>query len=95
MNPPGAPRHWRDESSGELVRAIHHYLDNRRKLTFREVFVLKIYLRQWVDSPAWNAIPGASREKLEQLRADCKRISSQADVDRCVAGASELGMDPL
>jgi hypothetical protein len=77
------------ETSGVLKPAVEAYL-NAKRLSGREVALLKLYLWQWVNSPVW-APSGA----LEALRLRVAAIANGDDVDLAVAAAEELGMDPL
>jgi hypothetical protein len=95
---PGAPRYWMDEQSGVLSFAVRQYLENPRALTFGHIALLRLYLKQWVDSPAWDmnpALDDEGRQTLATLRRRADRIESANDVRAWLLVAQDIGMDPL
>jgi hypothetical protein len=91
------PGYWMWETSGVLRPAVEAYL-NRREMTLGQIAVLRAYLRQWINAPAWDASPHAGAEdraRLAQLRADIDELTSRKAVDRWIAKAVAEGLDPL
>jgi hypothetical protein len=91
------PKYWQNETGGRLRLAVKRYLSGET-LTVRDLALMHAYLRQWVESPAWDANPfhdRADRFALGLLRAAAREASSKAEIERCINFAVELGMDPL
>ena len=95
---PDAPKYWRYETGGDLRPAIERYLEHPRKVTVRDVVLIRAYIRQWIDSPVWDANPHAtaeSRRVLAALRIRATGISNLADISAWFAAAASNGLDPL
>ena len=95
---PDAPKFWRNETSGQLAIAVRAYLDNPEAMTLREIAYMRSYLRQWIESPAWDANPAhndRSRNALEALRADVGRIVNGRAIHAWLRAALMEGIDPL
>jgi hypothetical protein len=87
-----------DESTGRLAVAVRSYLDNPEGMTLREVAFMRAYLRQWIESPAWDLNPShdaASRAALEALRINVGRIVSAQGIRDWMRDARMAGIDPL
>jgi len=99
--PPGhplAPRYWRDETSGVLAPAIERYLTRPRDLTVRDIGLIRAYIRQWIDSPMWDANPhadAAQRANLRELRSLAANVASVGDLRHWFDVALDMGHDPL
>jgi hypothetical protein len=91
---PDAPGYWMNETSGALRPAVEAYLKSER-LSLAQLGAMKAYLRQWVNSSAWDRNPYGGHEDLLSLRARVAAISDQADLDAAIAAATDIGMDPL
>jgi hypothetical protein len=92
-----APRHWRNDASGDLIESMARYLEGC-DLMVRDLARLRAYFVQWVDSPVWDANPHLNPDSLrdlQALRAAARRIASRAEVIAWVARAQENGMNPL
>jgi len=91
-----APKYWQHETGGLLAPAILRYMRGQ-DLSVRDLALIIAYLRQWVDSPAWDAGPATSvdRVRLALLRTFAHKAHSKGDIDHCVRLAGTLGMDPL
>jgi hypothetical protein len=86
-----------DETSGVLRPVVIAYLEGR-EMSPDEIAVLRAYLRQWIDAPAWDANPYAGdedRARLAELRTDIDELTSRQGVDRWIAKAVAEGLDPL
>jgi hypothetical protein len=46
------PGYWMNETSGELRPVIERYL-TAQHLTARDVAIMRVYLRQWINDGAW------------------------------------------
>lgn len=86
---PNAPKYWKHETGGELGPAVLQYLSGK-SLTLRDVALMKAYLRQWVNSPAWGR-----STLLDALRESVAQIRNRDDLERCISATVDLGMDPL
>jgi hypothetical protein len=82
------PGYWVDETSGALRPAVAAYL-NRRKMTAVEIAAVRAYFRQWIENGDWK---GA---EIETLRRDVDLIDCRAAIDRWLAAALRVGIDPL
>lgn len=85
---PRAPRFWMHEQSGVLEPVVRKYLDGA-ELKPHEVVTMRLYLRQWIDSPVWAGEP------VERLRRSAGFIATTADVRRWLDAALDEGIDPL
>jgi len=98
LSHPLAPKYWRAETSGVLAPAIERYLLRPKTLTPRDVSLIRAYIRQWIDSPAWDANPHgneAQRANLNELRSLAARITTVADLRHWFDAALDMGIDPL
>lgn len=60
--------------------------------TDEQIVMLKSYLVQWVDAPCWkDPAPGG----IERLRRQAREIQSAEDIDKFLAEALDVGIDPL
>jgi hypothetical protein len=66
-------------------------------LTRFEISALRAYLREWIDSPAWDspAMVADTRAQLQELRALATRIQSRRDIHEWRSSVTVTGMDPL
>lgn len=95
---PRAPKYWQNETGGELAKAVRHYLNEPDALTPAEITLMRAYVIQWIDSPAWDRNPNATTESiamLSGLRAQAKRIATARDLSRWFKDALQEGHDPL
>jgi hypothetical protein len=94
-DPPGKPEYWRNDASGKLVPAMERYL-KRESGKPDDVSLIRGYLRQWVDSPAWEeGAGGEQRLQLAVLRARVRWLHNRLDFDLWIQDATEFGIDPL
>jgi hypothetical protein len=92
-----APRHWRNETNGDLIESVAKYLEGC-DLTVRDLARLRAYFVQWVDSPVWDMNPHLNAESLRELatlRSDARRIVNAVCITAWVLRAQENGMNPL
>ena len=95
---PRAPKYWMYETSGVLAPVVERYLRRPRSMTLEDIAVMRAYLRQWIDSPAWDQNPHApiaARLALADLRRRAKAIASVNDIHEFLAAAGREGIDPL
>jgi hypothetical protein len=85
MAPPGF---WMYKQGGELQPAIVAYL-NQRPLTLRQIELIRLYLKQWIEAPIWFG------DLIEELRRDVDRIQFSIDIRDWLRKADEAGIDPL
>jgi hypothetical protein len=81
--------YWMNETGGELQPAIVAYLE-QRPLSLRQIHLVKLYLAQWIDAPAWAPSPS-----LAALRQTVLRIETPEDIHCWLAAALDEGIDPL
>lgn len=91
---PDAPKYWRHETGGRLRIAVEAFLFERL-MTVRDVALMRAYLRQWIDSPAWDMNPMHDPAPLAALRASAAKIQSVGDIRRWIKAALDQGIDPL
>lgn len=92
------PLYWRYEISGALAQAIAIYLTAPEQMTVRGVALIRAYLRQWVDSPVWDANPSHnefSRAQLAELRHRARDLADVRQIDAWLDDALIQGIDPL
>jgi hypothetical protein len=92
-----APKYWRDETGGELVPAMERYI-KRKDLSLRDLVLIRAYLRQWIESPAWDLNPHSdehSAANLKLLRESATKLFRRADIEEWIRAALEIGIDPL
>ena len=92
-----APGYWMYETSGRLRPAVEAYLAGDA-MTPEQIAAMRAYLRQWINSPAWDQNPHATDESRAALAAmrrlvDC--LTSRVMIEAWLAGAESIGMDPL
>ena len=92
-----APKYWRAEVSGRLEGPIMRYLEGKLMST-EDITLIRLYLRQWIDSPVWLMNPemdSGARRALTELRQRVRLISTRQDLDVWLHAAMDLGIDPL
>lgn len=92
-----APKYWMHETGGELKPAIARYLRDE-PLSDRDVQWIRAYLKQWIDSPAWDAnssMDKYGRIDLAGLRQAARFLRDRAEIAEWLRRADELGIDPL
>lgn len=93
-----APKFWRHEVGGDLAMAVRHYLREPDALTLSEIALMRAYVVQWIDSPAWDCNPSATAESIAMLgglRKLARRIVTAKDLRRWFKEALDEGIDPL
>ena len=93
-----APKFWRYEVGGDLAMAVRHYLREPDALTLSEIALMRAYVVQWIDSPAWDCNPSATAESIAMLvglRKQARRIVTATDLRRWFKDALDEGIDPL
>jgi len=94
---PDAPKYWMYETGGLLAAAMKRYLESRA-MTLRDFMLIQAYLRQWVESPAWDLNPHLSAEGAEvlrMLRHQVREARTETAIRRVVKLLVDAGMDPL
>ncbi|HEY1242197.1 MAG TPA: hypothetical protein VGF16_16650 [Bryobacteraceae bacterium] len=91
---PRAPKYWVNESSGVLVPVVEKYLRGE-PLDANQLGIMRAYLRQWVQSPAWDQNPHGGRDELNRLRGRVSAIDNMRRLDEWIDDAVKFGMDPL
>jgi hypothetical protein len=91
-----APGYWMDETGGQLAPAIERYLAG--ELRNGDIPLIRAYLRQWIDSPAWDNNPHLTADgvrELADLRSSVETIATREDIDGWLKIAIDKGLDPL
>lgn len=86
--PIAIPGFWMNEQGGELQPAIVNYL-NHHPLTPGEVELIRLYLKQWINSPVWRG------DLAGELRLSVDQIENSTDISNWLRMADEAGIDPL
>jgi len=63
-------------------------------MTDEQISVVRLYLKQWIDSPHWSDGSWSS-DLLPVLRAWVNDISSRESIRRWLEAASKIGLVPL
>jgi hypothetical protein len=82
------PGYWMHETSGELRPVIERYLTDQH-LTARDVAIMRVYLRQWINDGAWIG------PLIDALRTQVDEIHDRDDIERWLDRAADAGIDPL
>jgi hypothetical protein len=82
------PGYWMNESSGQLRPVIEAYLTDQH-MTARDVAVMRVYLRQWINDGAWAG------PLIDVLRTQVDEVMDRAGIDRWLNRALDAGIDPL
>lgn len=88
-----APGYWMHETSGVLIATVKRYLEGRI-LEPSEVRWMRLYCKQWIESPVWQENPYGT-EQLKQLRESVDSITDNATLSAWLQKAEGAGMDPL
>ena len=94
---PRAPKYWMYEESGVLRPAVEAYL-NGEPLTAGQIRLMRLYLKQWIDSPVWDENPVAdedSKRELAELRRLADAIETEREIADWIECALDAGIDPL
>ncbi|WP_104907135.1 hypothetical protein [Nostoc sp. 'Lobaria pulmonaria (5183) cyanobiont'] len=91
--PLGVPLNWRNETSGELPRAVFKYFSSQY-LRIDEISILAEYCRHYINAPCWDAAGGFTSE-LAALRQSADSISSVADISQWINDCLEIAIDPF
>jgi hypothetical protein len=91
--PTAAPKYWKYQGNA-LVPAMERFL-RLDPLSERDITLIKAYLWQWIESPAWgqNASAAGARA-LAELRADVGKLQTITHIHNWVRLATDWGMDP-
>jgi hypothetical protein len=84
-----SPGYWRDETGGQLALAVQKYLDAIEPLTLGDIELLRTYITQWIEAPAWRG------QRIVNLRELARHIRSESDINAWLSLAEREGIDPL
>lgn len=90
---PQAPKYWEYETGGQLAPAIQRYLENQPE-QLADVALIRAYLRQWIDSPVWDA-PADTKGTLAELRRTVRLLKTRKHIRDWLNCALDIGIDPL
>lgn len=88
MSERAAPGFWMHETSGELRPVVEAYL-NGGHMTARDVAIMRVYLRQWIDDDRWRG------PLIDALRTQVNEIIDRDGIRRWLDRALDQGIDPL
>jgi hypothetical protein len=100
----GMPLFWGDEQTGELPRAVRHYVKlaaglDETPLTEAEVTLLADYCVYFIHAPCWamDFDGGISPflKEVQALREKAKTLTTYDAIRQWNAEASELAIDPF
>ena len=94
---PEAPKYWMYETGRKLKPAMRRLIE-RQPLSAADIELIQLYLKQWIDSGAWDMNPHAhdvGTRELRELREQVRAIQTAADIDAWLKRALEFGIDPL
>ncbi|MBD2261379.1 hypothetical protein [Pseudanabaena sp. FACHB-2040] len=86
--------YWRNETSGELAKAVKVYCTEDRELTAEERSHLAAYFRIWAFYPGWRDDTG----QLEVLRQSFDAMvtgGNRATISQWLDQALVIGIDPM
>ena len=95
---PKAPRYWKYEQSGLVALAVAAFIEAPMSLNESDLAIMRAYVKQWIDSPAWDGNPHADEHGLavlKALRVEAPRIRTPRDLVWWLAVATREGFDPL
>lgn len=96
------PLNWRNETSGQLARAVDAYLDNRvvgTEISVLAVEVVRDYLIHYIHAPCWTRnfepedLDGV--RILTELRYEAMHLDSPDAIGAWIRKGMEIGLDPL
>jgi hypothetical protein len=76
------------ETSGQLAEVVGKYLTDE-PLTARDVAVMRVYLRQWINDDHWRG------PMIDGLRTQVDEIHDRHGISRWLERALDAGIDPL
>lgn len=87
------PLYWRDERSGVLKEALERYVywaadPKSIKPDEAQFYLIKQYLRYWINAPCW-------RGELSDLRTSIETVRRVEDIEPFLDKCLEWGIDPL
>ena len=91
------PGYWKFETSGVLRPAIEAFLVGA-PMTDEQIAAMRAYLRQWINSPIWDKNPHATEDYRQWLAMQSRLVdslTSHATIKVWLAGAVDMGIDPL
>jgi hypothetical protein len=93
---PQAPKYWMNETGGRLIPAVRRYLADE-PVEPGDTDLIRAYLRQWIDSPVWDAGPvdADGPTELAKLRKEVRELRNRADITAWLEHALDLAIDPL
>ena len=80
--------YWQNELTGQLRPVIETYLHGFH-MTARDVAVMRVYLRMWVNYGDWRG------PMIDVLRTSVDDITCRADIKQWIERAADAGLDPI
>ncbi|MEH1802153.1 MAG: hypothetical protein V7L13_23925 [Nostoc sp.] len=91
--PLGLPLNWKDETSGELPRAVFKYFSTQH-LRADEISLIVEYCQHYINAPCWDAAGGFPNE-LAALRQSANSLSTVSDISQWINACLEIAIDPF
>lgn len=85
--------YWKFEKSGVLRAAILRFI-RKEHLTECDIDLIRQYLSHWADFEWWRVTEDGLME-LQNLRASARNIKTREQIEKWIAAASSLNIDPL
>lgn len=92
----GAPKHWMDEDAGAVEPAMRRFLKNEPEQA-DDCMLIRLYLRQWIDSAKWDLSPHMSAEdraELAVLRYMVRNLETRRHISEWLERVTDATMDP-
>ncbi len=91
--PLGLPLNWRNETSGDLPRAIFKFFSSRH-LSPDEISLVAEYCQHYINAPCWDAV-GGFPDELAALRQSAALLSTVDQIGQWINGCLEIAIDPF
>lgn len=89
----GLPLNWRNDTSGELPRAVFKYFSSQ-DLTAQEISIVAEYCQHYINAPCWDTTGGFADE-LAALRESATMLSNVGEISQWVNTCLEIAIDPF
>ncbi|MEH1933863.1 MAG: hypothetical protein V7L14_09055 [Nostoc sp.] len=91
--PLGLPLNWRNETSGELPRAVFKYFSSQ-DFTAQEISLVAEYCQHYINAPCWDAT-GGFPDELAALRQSATMLSNVTEINQWLDSCLEIAIDPF
>jgi hypothetical protein len=91
--PLGLPLNWKDETSGELPRAVFKFFSSQQ-LSPEEISLVAEYCQHYINAPCWDGNEGFPDE-LAALRQSANSLSSVREISQWINACLQIAIDPF